>query len=75
MLPPPYLSFRPIRVLTTDALGKKWLPGLLVEVRNGVALVQIEDYWTLRSLDEIRGNHPCNVVMCNHEECRKDWRG
>jgi hypothetical protein len=44
----------PIPVLATDSLGKAWLPALLLEICNGVALVQIGEYQTVRSLAEIR---------------------
>src|SRR5262249_7464587 len=45
---------RPVPVLTTDVFGKFRLPAYLLEIRNGVALVRIEDYWTVRSLVEVR---------------------
>lgn len=48
----------PIAVLATDAFGTLWLPALLLEIRNGVALVQVEDYWTVRSLNEVRPATP-----------------
>jgi hypothetical protein len=44
----------PIPVLTTDAFGKDWSPGLLLEIRGGLALVQVENGRTVRPLKEIR---------------------
>jgi hypothetical protein len=43
----------PVPVLAPDALGKSWLPALLLEIRNGVALVQIGEFQTVRSLSDI----------------------
>jgi hypothetical protein len=43
----------PVPVYATDAFGDEWLPALLLEIRNGVALVQIGDYQTVRSLAEV----------------------
>ena len=44
----------PLPVLVTDSFGTNWLPALMLEVRNGVALVQIGDYCTVRALNEVR---------------------
>jgi hypothetical protein len=44
----------PIPILSTDAFGDHWLPALLLEIRNGVALVQFEDCCTVRPLREVR---------------------
>lgn len=44
----------PIPVLAKDAFGDRWLPALMLEIRNGVALVQFEDTLTVRSLREVR---------------------
>jgi hypothetical protein len=43
-------------ILTTDSFGVRWVPGFLLEIRNGVALVQIGDYQTVRPLTEVRGS-------------------
>jgi hypothetical protein len=44
----------PMSVFARDAFGAIWLPARLHEIRNGVALVQLGDYWTVRPLDEVR---------------------
>ena len=49
-----YPMHGPIPVLTTDLWGVRWIPAQLLEVRNGVALVRIGDYATLRALAEVR---------------------
>jgi hypothetical protein len=49
-----FVPSTPFPVLTTDTFGKSWLRALLLEIRNGVALVQIGNYHTVRSLTEIR---------------------
>lgn len=43
----------PVPVFALDVSGKNWLPALLLEIRNGVAVVQIGKYVTVRPLDDV----------------------
>jgi hypothetical protein len=45
---------KPAPILTTDSFGINWVPALLLEIRNGVARVQIGEHETVRPLAELR---------------------